>query len=133
MYLEHDSHSDTVIQGLTIKYLFSTCSSVPSALFFFFFLIYNSSRLRMNGEPETQKHADGSSGSLTKSTRSSANQWKHLRKSSRVKRATKRGEKSSLNTVKARHVSVTAYQERSMRCWQQRERKAAAFVLEGHS
>lgn len=57
--------------------------------------------------------------SLTKSTLSSASQWKHLRKSRRVKRATKRGEKSSLNTVNARHVSVTAYQERSMRCWQQ--------------
>ncbi|TNN41083.1 hypothetical protein EYF80_048747 [Liparis tanakae] len=45
-----------------------------------------------------------------------ASQWKHLRKSRSVKRATKRGEKSSLNTVNARHVSVTAYQERSMRC-----------------
>lgn len=54
--------------------------------------------------------------SLTKSTLSSASQWKHLMKSSRVKRPTKRGEKSSLNTVKARHVSVTAYQDRSIRC-----------------
>lgn len=54
--------------------------------------------------------------SLTKSTLSSANQWKHLRNNNRVKRATKRGEKSSRNTVKARHVSVTAYQERSIRC-----------------
>lgn len=40
-----------------------------------------------------------------------------MRKSSRVKRATKRGEKSSLKTVKAKQVSVTAYQERSIRCW----------------
>lgn len=53
----------------------------------------------------------------TKSTLSSASQWKHLRKSSKVKRATKRGEKSSLKTVKAKQVSVTAYQERSIRCW----------------
>lgn len=54
---------------------------------------------------------------LTKSTRSSANQWKHLRKRRRVKRATKRGLKSSLKTVKAKQVSVTAYHERSRRCW----------------
>lgn len=53
---------------------------------------------------------------LTKSTRSSASQWKHLRKRRRVKRATKRGLKSSLKTVKARQVSVTAYHERSRRC-----------------
>lgn len=53
---------------------------------------------------------------LTKSTRSSASQWKHLRKRRRVKSATKRGLKSSRKTVKARQVSVTAYQERSKRC-----------------
>lgn len=40
-----------------------------------------------------------------------------MRKRRRVKRATKRGLKSSRKTVKARQVSVTAYQERSRRCW----------------
>lgn len=33
-----------------------------------------------------------------------------------MKRATKRGLKSSLKTVKARQVSVTAYHDRSSRC-----------------
>ena len=61
--------------------------------------------------------------SLTKSTLSSANQWKHLRNSNNVKRATKRGEKSSRKTVKARHVSVTAYHERSIRCWRWKKKR----------
>ncbi len=71
-----------------------------------------------------------------KSTRSSANQWKDLRNSKTVNKATNFGEKSSLqhaktlkhlnkqhiekltylNTVNARHVSVTAYHDRSIRC-----------------
>ena len=53
---------------------------------------------------------------LTKSTLSSANQWNDLRKSRTVNRATNLGLKSSLKTVKAKHVSVTAYHDLSIRC-----------------
>lgn len=51
-----------------------------------------------------------------KSTRSSASQWKHFKKRSNMKSATNFGLKSSLNMVKARQVSVTAYHDRSTRC-----------------
>lgn len=51
-----------------------------------------------------------------KSTLSSASQWKHLRKRSRAKIPTNLAFRSSLNTVKARQVSVTAYQALSIRC-----------------
>ena len=54
--------------------------------------------------------------SLTKSTRSSASQWKHLRNKRNVNMVTNLGLKSSRNTVKAKHVSVMAYQLRSSKC-----------------
>jgi len=53
---------------------------------------------------------------LTKSTLSSASQWKDFRNRRTVKSATNFGLKSSRKTVKARQVSVTAYHDRSMRC-----------------
>lgn len=43
-------------------------------------------------------------------------QWKHLRNKSRVKRETNFGDRSSRKTVKARHVSVTAYHDLSIKC-----------------
>ena len=53
---------------------------------------------------------------LTKSTRSSASQWNDLRNNNTVNKATNLGLKSSRKTVKAKHVSVNAYQKRSNKC-----------------
>jgi hypothetical protein len=53
---------------------------------------------------------------LTKSTLSSASQWKDLRNNKIVNSATNFGLKSSLKTVNAKHVSVTAYHDLSIKC-----------------
>lgn len=50
------------------------------------------------------------------STRSSASQWNDFRNNSTVNKATNRGLKSFRKTVKAKHVSVKAYQKRSSKC-----------------
>lgn len=46
-----------------------------------------------------------------------------------MKRAMNLGLKSSLNTVKARQVSVTAYQTFSTRCWKRGRKVGVQIIL----